>query len=159
MLLEMKDKAGGKLNEEENDFMLYNHYGDNSLEEPNSAVISMARIQPTDDKADAEPISDADALAKNQRSLNNEVKKQKALLQKELETCKERVKTLEKQQVKSWNYKEAYEDLEREIRLDKEKIDNLIKEKDKIQDEFIQLENATVIIQHETELSKKALKA
>ncbi|GJX54823.1 hypothetical protein Tco_0283192 [Tanacetum coccineum] len=39
--------------------------------------------------------------AKNQRSLNNELKKQKAWLQKELEMCKEWVKTLEKQQVKS----------------------------------------------------------
>ncbi|GKE48431.1 hypothetical protein Tco_1479689, partial [Tanacetum coccineum] len=90
--------------------------------------------------------------AKNQRSLNNELKKQKALLQKELETCKERVKTLEKQPVKSWNYKEAYEELQREIRVDKDKIDNVIKEKDKIQDKFFQLENATVRIRHETKL-------
>ncbi|GKB11872.1 hypothetical protein Tco_0845795 [Tanacetum coccineum] len=97
--------------------------------------------------------------AKNQRSLNNELKKQKALLQKELETYKERVKTLEKQPVKSLNYKEAYEELEREIRIDKDKINNFIKEKDKIQDEFFQLENATVRIRHETELSKKAFKA
>ncbi|GJY62130.1 hypothetical protein Tco_0462787 [Tanacetum coccineum] len=96
--------------------------------------------------------------AKNQRSLNNELKKQNVLLQKELETCKERVKTLEKQPVKSLNYKEACEDLEREIRVDKDKIDNLIKEKDKIQDEFFQLKNATVRIRHETELSKKAFK-
>ncbi|GKD30799.1 hypothetical protein Tco_1241577 [Tanacetum coccineum] len=54
MLLAMKDKAGGNLNEEENDFMLDNHYGDDSLEELNAAVIMMARIQPIDDKADAE---------------------------------------------------------------------------------------------------------
>ncbi|GJW22817.1 hypothetical protein Tco_0033439 [Tanacetum coccineum] len=50
MLLAMKDEAGGNLNEEENDFMLENHYGDDSLEELNAVVIMMARIQPTDDK-------------------------------------------------------------------------------------------------------------
>ncbi|GJX54824.1 hypothetical protein Tco_0283193 [Tanacetum coccineum] len=37
--------------------------------------------------------------------------------------------------------------------------DNLIQEKDNIQDEFFQLENATVRIRHETELSKKAFNA
>nr|GEU61496.1 hypothetical protein [Tanacetum cinerariifolium] len=84
--------------------------------------------------------------AKNQCSLNNELKKQKALLQKELKTCKERVKTLEKQPLKYLNYKEAYKELERETCVDKDKIDNLIKEKDKIQDECFQPENATVRI-------------
>ncbi|GKE02099.1 hypothetical protein Tco_1390082, partial [Tanacetum coccineum] len=62
MLLAMKDEVGGNLNEEENDFMLDNHYEDDLLEEQNAAVIMMARIQPTDDKADAEPTSDADVL-------------------------------------------------------------------------------------------------
>ncbi|GKE14844.1 hypothetical protein Tco_1422421, partial [Tanacetum coccineum] len=47
--------------------------------------------------------------------------------------------------VKSLNYKEAYEELEREIRVDKDKIDNLIKEKDKIQEEFSQLEIETIV--------------
>nr|GEY92322.1 hypothetical protein [Tanacetum cinerariifolium] len=46
-------------------------------------------------------IQNVQTEAKNQRRLNNELKKQKALLQKELETCKEHVKTLEKQPVKS----------------------------------------------------------
>ncbi|GKB62575.1 integrase, catalytic region, zinc finger, CCHC-type containing protein [Tanacetum coccineum] len=62
MLLAMKDEAGGNLNEEENDFMLDNHYGDDSLEELNAAIILMAHIQPTDDKTDAEPTYDVDAL-------------------------------------------------------------------------------------------------
>ncbi|GJZ58759.1 hypothetical protein Tco_0614575 [Tanacetum coccineum] len=96
--------------------------------------------------------------AKNQHSLTNELKKQKSLLQKELEMFKERLKTLEKQPLKSLNYKEAYEELEREICVDKDKIDNLIKEKDKIQDEFFQLENATLRIRHETVLSQKVFK-
>nr|GEU95979.1 hypothetical protein [Tanacetum cinerariifolium] len=52
--------------------------------------------------------------AENKRSLNNKLKKQKALLQKELETCKERVRSLEKQLVKSLNYKEEYEELEQD---------------------------------------------
>ncbi|GJR03400.1 retrovirus-related pol polyprotein from transposon TNT 1-94 [Tanacetum coccineum] len=193
MLLAMKDEVGGNLNEEENAYMLDNRYGDDALKELNAAVIPMAHIQPTDDKADDEPTSNADDLgevnasqihlksrmhsesvhehtnhvklktvintsdddqidysiifddpyvknnggadehdsnahdqsvtlesliqnvqkeAKNKRSLNNELKKQKSLLQKELETCKERAKTLEKQPVKYWNYKEAYKDLE-----------------------------------------------
>ncbi|GKF72922.1 hypothetical protein Tco_0219254 [Tanacetum coccineum] len=51
MLLEMKDEAGGNLNEKENDFMLDNHYGNDSLEELNAALIMMTCIQPTDDKA------------------------------------------------------------------------------------------------------------
>ncbi|GKB11871.1 putative ribonuclease H-like domain-containing protein [Tanacetum coccineum] len=62
MLLAMKDEPRGNLNEEENDFMLDNHYGDDSLEELNATVIMIARIQPTDDKADAEPTYDAEAL-------------------------------------------------------------------------------------------------
>ncbi|GJY59481.1 hypothetical protein Tco_0459373 [Tanacetum coccineum] len=200
MLLAMKDEVGGNLNEEENDFMLDNHYGDDSLEELNAIVIMMSRIQQTDDKDDVEPTSDVDALgevnasqihlksgmhfesvhehsnhAKLKTGINTSdddqidssiifddlyvEKTQKALLQKELETCKEWVKTLEKQIVKSWNYKEAYKELEREIRVDKDKNNNLIKEKDKIQDEYFQLENATVRIRHETELSKKDFKA
>ncbi|GJR06979.1 retrovirus-related pol polyprotein from transposon TNT 1-94 [Tanacetum coccineum] len=55
MLLAMKDEAEGNLNEEENDFMLDNAYGDDTLEEMSEAVIMMARIQPTDDKSDVEP--------------------------------------------------------------------------------------------------------
>ncbi|GJV10918.1 hypothetical protein Tco_1352459 [Tanacetum coccineum] len=37
----------------DNNFMLDNAYGDNTLEELNAAVIMMERIQPTDDKSDA----------------------------------------------------------------------------------------------------------
>ncbi|GKB15081.1 hypothetical protein Tco_0849004 [Tanacetum coccineum] len=197
----MKDEAGGNLNEEENDFMLDNHYGDDSLEELNATIIMMECIQPAENNDDAEPKHDAKTIsevnvsqinpigrmsservhentnhakfkidintsnddqidssiifddsyvenngredehdsnahdqsvtlesliqnvqkeAKNQRSLNNELKKQKSALQKELETCKEWVKILEKQPVKSWNYKEAYEELEREYIVDLE---------------------------------------
>nr|GEW10185.1 hypothetical protein [Tanacetum cinerariifolium] len=64
MLLATKDEAGVRLDEEENDFMLDNVYGDNTLEELNAAVIMIARIQPTDDKSDAEPTYDAESHEK-----------------------------------------------------------------------------------------------
>ncbi|GKC98880.1 hypothetical protein Tco_1169155, partial [Tanacetum coccineum] len=48
--------------EEENDFMLDNAYGDDTLEELSAAVIILACIQPIDDKADAEPKYDVEAI-------------------------------------------------------------------------------------------------
>ncbi|GKD43490.1 hypothetical protein Tco_1268135 [Tanacetum coccineum] len=63
MLLATKDEAGMHLNEQENDFMLDNAYGDNMLEELNAAVILMARIQPTDEKSNAEPTYDAEVIS------------------------------------------------------------------------------------------------
>ncbi|GJU36978.1 hypothetical protein Tco_1185332 [Tanacetum coccineum] len=186
-----------------------------TLEELTAALIMMARIQPADDKGDAKPKYDADAIsevnasqinlisgmlskgvhedtnheklknvintfgddqidsniifddpyvkknsgtyehdsnaydqsfdieslvynvqkeAENQQIMNDEPKKKKTLLQKELETCKERVKTIEKKPVHFLKYKEAYEELEREIHIEKDTIDRLLKEKDKIQD-------------------------
>ncbi|GKA83511.1 retrovirus-related pol polyprotein from transposon TNT 1-94 [Tanacetum coccineum] len=115
MLLAMKDEAGGTLNAEENDFMLDNAYGDYTLEELTTAVIMMARIQPTYDKDDDEPKYDVDAASE------------------ELETCKKLIKTLEKKPVHFSKYKEAYEELEREIRVDKDTIDRILKENDKIE--------------------------
>ncbi|GKC16134.1 hypothetical protein Tco_1012916 [Tanacetum coccineum] len=63
MLLATKDEAEVHLNEQENDFMLDNAYGDNMLEELNAAVILMARIQPTDEKSNAEPTYDAEVIS------------------------------------------------------------------------------------------------
>ncbi|GJY15831.1 hypothetical protein Tco_0386253 [Tanacetum coccineum] len=149
----MKDEAGGNLNEEEDDFMLDNDYGDDTMKDLNVAVIKMAHIQPAENKADVEPKHDAETIsdvivsqinpisgicsenehdsnvhdqsvafesliynvkkeATNKRRLNNELNKQKALLQKELKTYKKWVKTLEKKPVQSLNYKEAYKELE-----------------------------------------------
>ncbi|GJW32951.1 retrovirus-related pol polyprotein from transposon TNT 1-94 [Tanacetum coccineum] len=213
MLLAMKDEARGNINEEENDFMLDNDYGDDTLEELSVVVIMMARIQPAEDNADTKPKYDAKAInevnasqidlisemlskgiykhtnheklktvintsaddqiisniifgepcmennggidehnsnahdqsfeiesliynvkkeAKNQQRMNNDLKMQKALLQKKLETYKERVKTLEIKRVQFSNYKEAYGELEHEIRVDKDMIERILKEKDKI---------------------------
>nr|GEV24248.1 hypothetical protein [Tanacetum cinerariifolium] len=63
MLMEIKDEAGGNLNDEENDFMLDNVYGDDTLEALSTTVIMMARIQPADDKADAESNYDVEAIS------------------------------------------------------------------------------------------------
>ncbi|GJU52522.1 hypothetical protein Tco_1226236 [Tanacetum coccineum] len=64
MLLATKDEAGVHLYEYENDFMLNNAYGDNTLEELNAAVIMMARIQPTYDKSNAKPTYDVEFISK-----------------------------------------------------------------------------------------------
>ncbi|GJU70259.1 retrovirus-related pol polyprotein from transposon TNT 1-94, partial [Tanacetum coccineum] len=63
MLLSMKDEGGSNLKDKENDFMLYNSYGDETMEELTAAVIMMARIQPTDDNPESEPSYDAKAAS------------------------------------------------------------------------------------------------
>nr|GEU39508.1 hypothetical protein [Tanacetum cinerariifolium] len=161
MLLAMKDEAGRNLKVEENDFMLDNSYGDETLEEIIATVMMMAQIQLDDGNAeivpsyDAKPVSEVNASpkvheqvshekrktiiytfyddqidssiifddpyvennggtsehdsnahdeyhetqmmaynvqrkSKNQKQLNNELKKQKDLLQKELKTIKDK---------------------------------------------------------------------
>ncbi|GJW03134.1 hypothetical protein Tco_1561990 [Tanacetum coccineum] len=67
--------------------------------------------------------------AKNKKRLNNELKKQKELLQKELETFK-----------------------------DRDTIERILKEKDKFESDFFKVGNENLIIQHETQLAKKAFK-
>ncbi|GJT96204.1 copia protein [Tanacetum coccineum] len=62
MLLAMKDEAESNLNKE-NDFMLDNSFGYDTLEELTVAVIMMARIQPADDNAVKEPKEDAKAFS------------------------------------------------------------------------------------------------
>ncbi|GJR67815.1 integrase, catalytic region, zinc finger, CCHC-type containing protein [Tanacetum coccineum] len=59
MLLAMKDQVGSNLNDEENDFMLDNSFGDETLEELTVALIMMARIQPADDNGVQKPNYDA----------------------------------------------------------------------------------------------------
>ncbi|GJU58415.1 hypothetical protein Tco_1236181 [Tanacetum coccineum] len=63
MLLAMKDESGSNLQDEENDFMLDNSYGDETLEESTAVVIMMARIQPADDNAASEPSYDAKSVS------------------------------------------------------------------------------------------------
>ncbi|GJT87584.1 retrovirus-related pol polyprotein from transposon TNT 1-94 [Tanacetum coccineum] len=63
MLLAMKNEARSNLKNKENDFMLDNSYGDETLEELTAAVIMMARIQPANDNADSKPSYDAKAVS------------------------------------------------------------------------------------------------
>ncbi|GJU12884.1 hypothetical protein Tco_1135280 [Tanacetum coccineum] len=58
--------------------------------------------------------------AENKKRLNNELKKQKDLLQQELETFKDRVKTFESKTVQYSTYKETCDELECELRNDKD---------------------------------------
>ncbi|GJS35157.1 hypothetical protein Tco_0533539 [Tanacetum coccineum] len=62
MFIAMKYEAGGNLNDEENEFMLDNAYGDDTLEELTTAVIMMVRIQPVDDKTETAPKYDSEAV-------------------------------------------------------------------------------------------------
>ncbi|GJV93782.1 hypothetical protein Tco_1541595 [Tanacetum coccineum] len=63
MLLAMKDEAGSNPKDEENDFMLDNSYGDETLEELAVVVIIMARIQSADDNVASKPSYDAKAVS------------------------------------------------------------------------------------------------
>nr|GEU34490.1 hypothetical protein [Tanacetum cinerariifolium] len=47
---------------------------------------------------------------------------------------------------------------ERKLRADKDTTEQILKEKDKIQSDFFKIENEKKIIQHETQLAKKAFK-
>ncbi|GJV40226.1 hypothetical protein Tco_1418666 [Tanacetum coccineum] len=96
--------------------------------------------------------------AENQKRLNNELKKQKELLQKELETFKDPVKTFESKTIQCSKYKETCEELECEIRGDKDIIERILKEKDKIESDFFKVENEKLIIQHQAQLAKKDFK-
>ncbi|GKC76366.1 hypothetical protein Tco_1127140, partial [Tanacetum coccineum] len=96
--------------------------------------------------------------AEKQKRVNNELKKQKDLLQQELETFKDRVKIFESQTVQCSKYNETCDDLKRELQNDKNTIDRLLREKDKIQSDFFKIENEKLLIQHETQLAKMAFR-
>ncbi|GKA53975.1 hypothetical protein Tco_0752924 [Tanacetum coccineum] len=68
--------------------------------------------------------------AEKQKRLNDELRKQKFLLQQEFETCKDRVKTFESKTIQCSKYKETCEELEHELRTDKNTIERIMKEKD-----------------------------
>ncbi|GJR04010.1 hypothetical protein Tco_0526994 [Tanacetum coccineum] len=70
----MKDEAGSNLKDEENDFMLDNSYGDETLKELTAAVIIVARIQPADDNADS--LLSYDAKAVSEVNASNKVHEQ-----------------------------------------------------------------------------------
>ncbi|GJT59310.1 retrovirus-related pol polyprotein from transposon TNT 1-94 [Tanacetum coccineum] len=62
MLLAIKYEAGSNLKDEENDFMLDNSYGDETLEELTDVVIMMAQIESADDNAASESSYDVKAV-------------------------------------------------------------------------------------------------
>ncbi|GKC41784.1 hypothetical protein Tco_1059506 [Tanacetum coccineum] len=63
MFLAMKDEVGSNLNNEENDFMLDNSYGEEIMEELTVAVMLMAQIQPADGNAEIVLSYDAKAVS------------------------------------------------------------------------------------------------
>ncbi|GKD05037.1 hypothetical protein Tco_1180011 [Tanacetum coccineum] len=63
MLLAMKDETGSNLNDEQNDFLLDNSYGEETMEELTVAVMLMAQIQPADGNAETVPSYDAKAVS------------------------------------------------------------------------------------------------
>nr|GFC22481.1 hypothetical protein [Tanacetum cinerariifolium] len=69
--------------------------------------------------------------AENQKRLNNELKQKKDLLQQALETFKDRVKTSKSKIIQYSTYKETCDELECELRNDKDTINRLVKEKEK----------------------------
>ncbi|GKE11341.1 integrase, catalytic region, zinc finger, CCHC-type containing protein, partial [Tanacetum coccineum] len=134
MLLAVKDEAGGNLKEEENDFILDNYYGDKSLEELNAAVIIMnhAKLKTVDDdQIDSSIIFDDPYVEDNGRENEHDsvTHDQYVALRSLMD-----------------NVQNEAQNLEREIRADKDKIDNIIKEKAKLHDECVQQEYATLRI-------------
>nr|GEX42085.1 hypothetical protein [Tanacetum cinerariifolium] len=63
MLLAMKDEAGSNLKDEENDLVLDNYYGDETLEELTAAVIMIAQIQSADENVASEPFYDTKVVS------------------------------------------------------------------------------------------------
>ncbi|GKA96087.1 hypothetical protein Tco_0818182 [Tanacetum coccineum] len=147
----MKDIAVSNLKYEENDFMLDNSYGDETLEELTTAVIMMEKIQPADDNAVTEPNYDAKAVSEVNAS--HKVHEQANHVKR-----KTIIHTSDDDQIDSNIIFETCEKLEREIRADKDTIERILKEKDKIESDFSKIENEKIIIQHETQLAKKAFK-
>ncbi|GKB72111.1 retrovirus-related pol polyprotein from transposon TNT 1-94 [Tanacetum coccineum] len=140
MLLAMKDEAGSILKDEENDFLLDNSYGEETMEELTVAVMLMARIQPADGNTETVPSYDAKAVSE----VNASSKARSHVQESDSDSAFTLIK--EKPQ------------LERELRDDKNTIERILKEKDKIQSDFFKIENEKIIIQHETQLAKKAFK-
>ncbi|GJR68060.1 hypothetical protein Tco_0014125 [Tanacetum coccineum] len=139
MLLAMKDEAESNLSNEENDFMLDTSYGEdlkNSniiFDDPfveNNGGMSEHDSTYHDEYREIQMLAYNDQReAENKKCLNNELKKQKDLLKWELETFKDRVKTFESKTVQYSTYKETCDELERELRNDKDTIDRLLEKK------------------------------
>nr|GEX30841.1 hypothetical protein [Tanacetum cinerariifolium] len=71
MLLAMKDEAENNLNNEENDFMLDNEYGEETLDELTTSVTLMARIQLADGNAEYDIIISYDTMVVSQVNVSS----------------------------------------------------------------------------------------
>ncbi|GJV81913.1 putative ribonuclease H-like domain-containing protein [Tanacetum coccineum] len=160
MLLAIKDEAGSNLSNEENDFMLDTSYGedleeltadDNAENVPsydpfveNNGGTSEHDSTAHDEYREIQMLAyNVQREAENKKCLNNELKKQKDLLQQELKTFKDRVKIFESKTIQYSTYKETCDELERELRNDKDTIDRLkaFKEReDRYLDDILDLE-------------------
>ncbi|GJT30053.1 putative ribonuclease H-like domain-containing protein [Tanacetum coccineum] len=147
MLLAMKDEVGSNLTNTENDFMLDQTYDDDEMKELTAAVqtsssnrermnhVTSKTIVCTsmDDQIDSSIIFDGPYVANNG--------------------------SISSQHSRSFDRNNAILELASklkcEIQKEKEHIDNLLKEKDKLQKEVYQVENEKLIIQHETKLKKQ----
>ncbi|GKA28636.1 hypothetical protein Tco_0714881 [Tanacetum coccineum] len=142
-----KDEAGSHLNNKENDFMLDNAYGEESsashqgrkreragamkeriiFDDPymdnNGGTTKHDSIAHEENHAIQMLAYNVQREAEKQKRMNNELKKQKDLLQQELKTFKDQVKVFESKTAQCSEYKETCEDLTRELRNDKDTID------------------------------------
>ncbi|GJX83825.1 putative RNA-directed DNA polymerase [Tanacetum coccineum] len=180
MLLAMKDEAGNNLSNEENDFMLDTSNGED-LEELTATVMLMARLQPADDNA--ENVPSYDAKAGSQVHASSKVyeqvshRKRKTIIQTTNDDqidyniifddpfIENNGGTSEHDSTAHDEYREiqmlAYNvqcEAENKKKNDSDTIDRLVKDKEKIQNDFLKVENEKMIIQHETQLEKKAFK-
>ncbi|GJT47759.1 hypothetical protein Tco_0973916 [Tanacetum coccineum] len=130
MLLAMKDDARSNLKDEENDFMLDNSYGDETLEELTAAVYAATRVHEQVNRVQSKTLiytSNDDPIDSNiifyypYVENNGGTSEHDSIAHDEYHD----IKMLE------YNYKETYEELEREIRADKDTIERILKENDK----------------------------
>ncbi|GKE39841.1 hypothetical protein Tco_1463246 [Tanacetum coccineum] len=114
----------------------------------------------TDDNADSEPSYDAKAVSEVNAS--NKVHEQvnharrKTIIHTSVDDKIDSNIIFDYPYVE--NNGETCEELEREIRADKDTIERILKEKYQTESEFFKIENEKIIIQHETQLAKKAFK-
>ncbi|GJS50582.1 hypothetical protein Tco_0623944 [Tanacetum coccineum] len=150
MLLAMKDKARSNLNNEENDFMLDTSYGEETMEELIAAVMLMAQVQPADGNAETVPSYDAKAVSE----INASFKVHEQMRHEKRKTI---IQTSDDQINSNVIFDDPYVENNGGTN-DKNTIERLLKEKDNIQSDFFKIENEKIIIQHETQLAKKAFK-
>ncbi|GJT32758.1 retrovirus-related pol polyprotein from transposon TNT 1-94 [Tanacetum coccineum] len=164
--------------------MLDNCFGDEILEELTVAIIMMAQIQQADDNAVTKPTYDAKAVSKVNASHKahkqvNHVKRKTIIHASDDDQIDSSIifddpyvenngGTFEHDsndhdeyhniQILAYNVQKEAEKLEREMHADKDTIERILKEKDKIESDFFKIEKEKIIIQHETQLAKKAFK-